>query len=124
MKKLFFLPVLLIACLCFSQNSKQIVGKPVKIDKILVAENDFPDQMEWNDAKKACRALGNGWRLPTKAELNILYRNRKKIGGFSINAYWSSAESNNYGWFQYFGNGFQNFNIEGNAAFVRAVRSF
>jgi hypothetical protein len=123
MKKLLFLPLVLITCLCFAQDAKQIIGKPVKIDNILVAQNDFPDQMEWEEAKRACRALGNGWRLPTKAELNILYRNRRKIGGFSINAYWSSAVSNNYGWFQYFGNGFQNFNIEGNTAFVRAVKS-
>ena len=41
---------------------------------------------------KACAALGGGWRLPTKDELNILYENKDKIGGFASNNYWSSTE--------------------------------
>ena len=39
--------------------------------------------------------MGDGWRLPTKDELNILYKNQKSIGGFDkFNAYWSSDENN------------------------------
>lgn len=29
--------------------------------------------------------LGDGWRLPTKDELNVLYENKDKIGGFASN---------------------------------------
>ena len=32
--------------------------------------------MNWHDANKACNALGKGWRLPTKDELNTLYQNK------------------------------------------------
>ena len=51
--------------------------------------------MTWEDAKKACAALGDGWRLPTKDELNILYENKDKIGGLIHqlrSPYWSSTE--------------------------------
>ena len=59
--------------------------------------------MNWPDAKKACRALGNGWRLPTKGELNTLYKNRIKIGGFEDGAYWSSTEGElDYVWLHKF----------------------
>ena len=73
MKKLLFLTLLLIASFSFAQNAKQIIGKPVKIGNIYVAENAFPDEMNWADAKKACASLGKGWRLPTKKELDVLY---------------------------------------------------
>jgi hypothetical protein len=125
MKKLFFLPLLLITCFCFAQNAKAIIGKPIKIGNILVAQNDFPDYsaMSWDDAKKACRALGEGWRLPNKAELNILYINRKNIK--ILNSwYWSSTEHNRDGaWAQSFKSGDQLFQPKGGYFFFRAVKS-
>jgi len=108
MKKLSFLPLVLIASFCFAQDAKEIIGKPFKIGNLLVAENDFPEAMNWDDAKEACRALGKSWRLPSKTELNILYKNRKKIGGFSDYFYWSSTEPiRGIVWQQYFYNGGQ-----------------
>ena len=95
MKKLLFLPLLLITFFCFGQDAKEIIGKPVKVGNLLVAQNDFPKLMNWVDAKRACAALGKGWRLPTKAELNILYQNKDKIGGFAVIIYWSSTEIDN-----------------------------
>ena len=133
MKKLFFLPLLLISCLCFAQDAKEIIGKPIKIENLLVAENDFPDGMNWDDAKEACRTLGKGWRLPSKTELNILYKNKKKIGGFSDDSYWSSTEpSRGIVWQQYFYNGLQSlgdtrYGLASDSPptlYVRAVRSF
>ncbi len=41
---------------------------------------DLVGLMNWDDAKEACENLGDGWRLPTKDELNILYKNKDKIG--------------------------------------------
>ena len=78
-----------------SVNSASIIGKPVMIGNLLIAQNDFPKTMNWVDAGKACSALGKGWRLPTKTELNLLYKNRKRKGGFTDNYYWSSTEMEN-----------------------------
>lgn len=67
-----------------------------------VAEHDFPEKMNWEDAKKACEELGEGWRLPTKEELfdmfNMYYL--KGIGNFKKDgAYWL-LEHNTLGMFQ------------------------
>lgn len=90
MKKLLILPLLMIASFCFAQDAEEIIGKPIKIGNILVAENDIPEDLNLEDAKKACQALGKGWRLPTYAEMNIIFKNRDKIGGFEENMYWTS----------------------------------
>jgi hypothetical protein len=126
MKKLLLLPLLLITCLCFAQDAKEIIGEPIKIGNMLVAENDFPEYMYWEDAKTACRALGKGWRLPTKSELNILYRNKSKIkiGGFSYNFYWGDNEDKDYpSMRQNFSNGEQKVVYEDDRMRVRAVRT-
>ena len=125
MKKLLVLPLLLISCFCLAQNAKEIIGKPVKIGNIYVAENGFPDEMNWVEAKKACAALGKGWRLPTKKELDILYVNRYEIGGFMRQYYWSSTGKNNMdAWKQAFSNGVQITSTLSDATcFVRAVKS-
>lgn len=93
MKKLFFLSLVFITCFSFAQDAKEIIGKPVKIGNLLVAQNNFPEFMNWNDAKKACAKLGAGWRLPTKDELNLLYQNKDQIGRLGYWRFWSSTES-------------------------------
>ena len=94
-------------------NSNPIIGKTFKIDDLEIAEKDLPhkppryndggveDDLNWDEAKKACAALGDGWRLPTKWELNRMYINADKIGSFNFNDdkfynnrhywYWSST---------------------------------
>jgi hypothetical protein len=94
MKKLLILSLLVIASFCFAQDAEEIIGKPIKIGNILVAENDIPEDLNLEDAKKACQALGKGWRLPTYAEMNIIFKNRDKIGGFEENMYWTSSVLN------------------------------
>ena len=81
-----------------------VIGKPIQIGKILVAENEFPIKSDWASAKLACQKLGPGWRLPTKDELYILYQNKNKLHNFSKYGYWSSTEGNMEGtaWFQDF----------------------
>ena len=64
------------------QNAAKIIGKPYQLKNIEVARNDFPNTQNWNDAIAKCNKLGEGWRLPTSDELNKLYNNKKKIGGF------------------------------------------
>ncbi len=74
------------------ETSNPIIGNTIKIENIEIAEKDFPEKMNWEDAKKACEKLGEGWRLPTKNELKILFRKKDKIGGLSDCYYWSSSE--------------------------------
>jgi hypothetical protein len=76
------------------EDSKNpIISKTIKIENIEVAEKDFSKEMSWNEAKKACESLGDGWRLPTNDEINILYQKKDDIGGFSNNKYWTADES-------------------------------
>jgi hypothetical protein len=125
MKKLLLLPLLLVTYFCLSQDAKAIIGKPITIGNLLVAQNDFPKQMKWQDAKKACENLGRGWRLPTKDELHILYQNYVKIGVYSNNFYWSSTEFVfESAWVQYFGNGGQLYINKSETSYVRAIRAF
>ena len=83
-------------------------------------------KMTWEDAMKACADLGDGWRLPTKDELNMMYENKDKIGGFTNDFYWSSSELDiNAAWGQSFSNGFStNGGKYGSENYVRAVRAF
>jgi hypothetical protein len=70
------------------------------------------------------------WYLPSKDELNKLWVNRAKIGGFSSSGYyWSSSEysvySAYYAWYQYFGSGYQSYSLKSSYSLrVRAVRAF
>ena len=106
-----------------SNEPAKIIGTPIKIGTLEVAQNDFPDSMMWSDAIKACADLGSGWRLPTKDELNLMYLNKDRIGGFANNNYWSSkVYLNDFAWLQFFYNGFQDVSVKGNLNFVRAVR--
>lgn len=75
-----------------ANKPENIIGKPIKIGKLLVAQNEFPKKSDWNNAKAACSRLGTGWRLPTKDELFILYQNKNILRNFSKYGYWSSTE--------------------------------
>jgi hypothetical protein len=102
-----------------------VIGTPIKIGNLEVAQNNFPQLMNWEDAKKACKTLSNGWRLPTKDELNILYINMDEIGSFTSDACWSSDKAKiGFAWSQNFQNGSQNITNMKNLARVRAIRIF
>ena len=81
------------------EKIKKIIGKPIQLDGFMVAEFDIPSdfysesRINLEDAKKACEKLGIGWRLPTKDDFAIIYKNRNKIGGFDTDKfYWSSTD--------------------------------
>ena len=67
----------------------------------LPADGDRP--MDWESGKSYCESMSWGgrtdWYLPDIFELNLLYRNRHKIGGFATSGdwsevgYWSSMET-------------------------------
>jgi len=84
--------LLLFAAIALSINVFGQDIKTIKIDNFEVMSQDL-GEMTMEEAVKACADLGDGWRLPTKEELKMLYENRDKIGGFADYGYWSSTES-------------------------------
>ena len=137
MKKLVIILLVAVLTSCGSEPAlespknntdyRNIIGNPVKIDKLEVAGYDFPKEMNWEDAKKACEALGQGWKLPSKDELDFLYQNRDAIGRFTSRYYWSSTlDKNGDAWQQHFNSGKQYYVYikNGKGVYnVRAVRS-
>ena len=90
--------------------------KTIDVENLTVQAQDLP-KLNWNDAVKACAALGEGWRLPTQDELNVMYQKKDAIGGFCqepLAGYWSSTphgtilsngEDDGRRWYQMFNNG-------------------
>jgi SpoVK/Ycf46/Vps4 family AAA+-type ATPase len=82
-------------------------------------------------AAQYCEALNyggyNDWFLPSKDELNQVYKTlkTKNLGGFSYEWYWSSSEGYRVtAWGQRFSDGSQYYNFKGYEGSVRAVRAF
>ena len=89
------------------------------------------EKRNWTNAKIACEALDiNGysdWHLPTKEELQYLYKNLHQVGiaDFERRQYWSSTAYGNYkAWGQDFYGGDQFGNFKSYPGSVRAVRAF
>ena len=96
----------------------------VKIGDLEVMTEDL-GEMNWHKAKKACADIGDGWRLPTKDELNILYESKDKIGGFGYKHFLSSTELDLANvWIQNFDTGSQYDDSKLHTYSVRAVRTF
>lgn len=58
----------------------------ITIDNLDIATKD----LGFFDSKQAdieCQKLGDGWRLPTEAELNVIYEQNDKLGTFKTNYY-------------------------------------
>tara|TARA_R110000744_G_scaffold132655_1_gene240881 strand:- start:145 stop:531 length:387 start_codon:yes stop_codon:yes gene_type:complete len=101
--------------------------EPILCNHPAISFEVYPDdlgQMDWDKAKKACADLGDGWRLPTRLELLLMY-NQEDHGGFANNFYWSSTEFDNLNaWVQSFSFGYQGDYLKSNGFFyVRAVRT-
>ncbi len=105
------------------QNANLILGNKVKIGNLEIAENDLLVKMSWDDAKAAIAKLGNGWRLPNKDELNLIYKNKVKFKNYLNNFYWSSSLQGEYVWWQYFKDGTQQYQGKNLDAFVFAIRT-
>lgn len=81
-----------------------------------VYPHDLPT-MTYVNAVKAVEAMGDGWRIPTREELQLMYEQREEIGGFCTEYkggsdfpqwYWSSTElrvNPSFVWFAVFSDG-------------------
>lgn len=100
-----------------------VTGRVIKLGNLQVAQFDFPNKMNWTEAKQICATLGKGWRLPTKTELNLLYKNAAKLGEVSEDGYWTSTENGTErAWRQYLTSGGQYTDVKYGSGYVRAVR--
>jgi len=104
---------------------KKPIQEPILCNHPAISFEVYPDdlgQMDWKDAMKACADLGDGWRLPTRLELLLMY-NQEDHGGFANLYYWSSTEvDNGNAWIQGFTSGNQDFGSKVTNYYVRAVR--
>ncbi|MEY3288542.1 MAG: hypothetical protein RLZZ419_784 [Pseudomonadota bacterium] len=81
--------------------------------------------LSWSEAVIAASAYGNGWHLPTKTELKLLYEHKNSVGAFAKDDYWSLTElDSNSAWIQGFGNADQDRYNKHSRLSVRAVRAF
>ena len=103
-------------------------GKP-----LYTTPADAPRTMQRRAAMKYAAKLDahghTDWRVPTKAELNVLFNNRAAIGGFKVSGsnpagwYWSSTESYDRTWdIRRFSDGTEGWNYEANWSSLRCVR--
>jgi hypothetical protein len=65
------------------------------------------------------------WYLPSKDELNLLFTNKRYIGGLIAGSYWSSTEYDKQAaWYQFFSDGRQIYNSKFETSRVRCVRRY
>ena len=106
----------------YKSSQKPTVIKP-GFEAFEVYHEDLEGRFAWAEAKEACAKLGTGWRLPTKNELNEMYKKRDVVGGFANYLYWSSTEHDcSSAWLQSFGYGTQYSSSKYSKFSVRAVR--
>jgi len=93
----------------------------IVIGELQVKSSDEKNLLTWYEAMKG---FSDGWRLPTKEELNLLCQQKDVVGGFANNYYWSSSEGiSDDAWSQNFSSGYQySSGSKGLTLPVRAVR--
>lgn len=103
---------------------------PIKQEKKLVIKREFnfeihPDElgkMTWDEAVEKVKELGDGWRLPTITELQLIWESEHK-DLFQKESYWSSSEYNSSkAWLFTFYDGYTSYSGKVNDYYVRAVR--
>ena len=101
-----------------------------KLDVIGVQLSDL-GFMGWDIAQTACKNSRVGgfsnWRVPTRAELSLVYTNRSIIGGFWTGKYWTSesyfSSNNNYYYVDFTGGSTNTTTAKANDYSVRCVRT-
>ena len=123
----------------FVFSQKSVIGKTYNLNGLEITQFDFSEPMTYDEAVKACSKLGSGWRLPTKEEMEEIYENKSKLGGFispvfvSDNSeffidnnvyYWSSSSyGSNYVWVIGFTHKFVAITLKTGYLYARAVKT-
>ena len=95
-------------------------------------QKDVPEKMEFKEAQEYAAQLDahghKDWRVPTKAELNVMFNNRAAVGGFKVAGldplyYWTSTPDYGFGGCtQRFSDGIQSNDRRTKLLRVRCVR--
>jgi hypothetical protein len=80
--------------------------------------------MNWTEGHKACKNMVGNWRLPTIDELNKIWVNKDKIGGFNDGSYWSSSSEMSDGFLMYLVKNFETGRIEKVPALIASDYKF
>lgn len=104
------------------------INNPKNGSIIQVAEFDFHNKMNYFEAKNACKILGDGWRLPTTFEAELMYKelHLKRKGNFDNKGSYR-CEIDSYGLpssIAFWSNGEIMGNSEAYDSLVRVVRNF
>ena len=91
---------------------------------IEIAPKEYERMLEWDDAMMYCQLLAIDdkidWRLPTKEELNYIYKSENDFVG---SGYWANELYGNVAWIQNMSNGTQLAGLKHVSYHVRAVRT-
>lgn len=88
---------------------------------------------DWDDARSWCRGKGDGWYLPSKGELLVVYSNKSLVNKTLVDKgkklksdwYWTSTEYNEFcAWDVSMGGGYTDVNNKLDDDSVRAVSAF
>ncbi len=131
-KTLLIAATLIIFSFTNANAQSGIIGHPIKIGRLMIAERYFQYRMNWFDAKDACAKLGKGWRLPTLEELRLMCDKRDEIGRYAEGFFWTcdspSLGSGHMYVIQFIGGGdgycAWQFAARNSRQYVRAVRTF
>ena len=86
-------------------------------------QNPPKEPISWHKAIEYAESLGDGWRLPTRAELIDVCDNN--VEGFNGSFYWSSstyARDTTYAWYVDFDDGGVGYSGKTGNGFVRCIR--
>lgn len=113
-----------------SSNQDTIKGARIG-DGIINTQVILSNCEDINIAARICSNYGENWYLPSRGELDLLYKNLylNNLGNFSPNSYWSSTEADysNPGvvaWVHNFSEDWRNIDGKNNKNLVRPVNSF
>lgn len=109
-------------------NATAIGKGSVNTNKIFKIQGSPAYEADSYAANECLGFVENGyqdWYLPSKDELNELYKQKNVVGGFQLFTYWSSSEANvSKAWLQNFGSGLQSTQLKIASYSFRPVRKF
>ena len=101
------------------------IGSGLSNTDVIVNQNSAGDTYAAGIASAYESGTYSDWYLPSKDELNELYKVKDLVPGLTNLGYWSSSESKpDYAWIQGFSSGYQYDGQKANFNSVRVIRSF